>query len=91
LDHTLIRPHAFYQKWSFAIGNNYFAILALSRLLKQMEFKRHRAIHSIMGQSFYVISRLSERLAHRILLKGYKAEKAFLQKVNSEAMLKLKH
>jgi hypothetical protein len=44
-----------------------------------------------MGQSFYVISRLSERLAHRILLKGYKAEKAFLQKVNSEAMLKLKH
>ena len=52
--------------------------LAVSKLMKQIELKHYRAIHSLMGKSFYAISRISERVANLILIKGYKAEKALL-------------
>lgn len=54
-----------------------------NKLLKQLETEQHRSIHSIMGKAFYAISRISERIANLILTKGYKAEKAFLEKVNA--------
>lgn len=58
--------------------------LAVLKILKQIEAKRYFAIHSLMGKTFYGISRLSELLANMILLRGYRAEKAFLEAVNSQ-------
>lgn len=57
-------------------------VLAANKILKQIESRNHRSIHSTMGKAIYSISRVSESLTNFILLKGCRAERAFLMEVN---------
>ncbi len=57
---------------------------AVNKIIKQLQRKKFRSVHTFPGRLLFLVTRLSEGVTMFAIKKGYDAERRFLEKLNRE-------